>query len=142
VKFPLQNGDVANGSIVAFKLEEQNGQPVLSPAWISPNIPSPAATVSAAGLVFVLSTGEPTREAKPKGKMYSVAEIKKASTHAALYALDGESGKQLYSSGDAIGNPSYSSGLAVANGRIYFATSDNSMNAFGFSKMQPQLTDK
>jgi hypothetical protein len=30
----------------------------------------------------------------------------------------------------------------VANGRIYFGTSDNNMNAFGFKAMQPQLTDK
>ncbi len=141
-KFPAQNGDVSTGSIVAFKLEDKNGQPVLTPAWISANIPSPAAPVTASGMVFALSTGEPLRQSSPKGKVFDVAEIKKESTHAALYVLDGESGKQLYASGNALTSPSYSSGLAVANGRIYFATSDNSMNAFGFKAMQPQLTDK
>jgi len=141
-KFPLQNGDVTNGAVVAFKVVEQNGQPVLSPAWISGNIASPAPVVTANGLVFALSTGEPAREAKEKGKPYSVAEIEKASTHATLYALDGESGKQLYSSGSAVVSPSHGSGLAVANGRLYFATSDNTVYAFGFSKMEPQLTDK
>lgn len=141
VKFPQQNGDVSTGGIVAFKVEDKDGQPVLSEAWISPNIPSPAAPVTASGVVFALSTGEPMREAKPNGKPYSVGEIEKTSTNAALYALDGETGKQLYTSG-AIGSPAYSSGLAVANGRIYFGTSDNSMNAFGFKAMQPQLTDK
>jgi len=142
VKFAMQNGDVTEGSVVAFKLQDQNGAPALTPAWISSNISSPAATVTTGGLVFALSTGKPTSDSKPNGKMYTVAEIEKASTHATLYALDSETGKQLYSSGNVISSPSPSGGLAVANGRIYFATSDNSMNAFGFSKMQPQLTDK
>jgi outer membrane protein assembly factor BamB len=141
-KFPVQNGDAANGSIVAFKVTEQNGQPTLSPAWISPNVPGPAPAVTAGGVVFALSTGEPTSLAKAKGKPYSLSEIEKASTHATLFALDAESGKQLYSSAGAVPKPSYGSGLAVANGRIYFAASDNAMYAFGFSKMNPQLTDK
>lgn len=142
IKFPSVNGDAANGSILAFKVEDKNGQPVLTPAWISGNIPGAAAPVTAGGVVFALSTGEPSQEANKKGKPLGVGEIEKASTHATLFALDADTGKQLYTSGDAVASPSLSSGLAVANGRIYFATSDNSMNAFGFKKMQPQLTDK
>jgi outer membrane protein assembly factor BamB len=141
-KFPVQNGDVSTGSIVAFKLEEKAGQPVLTPAWISSNILSPAAPVTASGMVFALSTGEPLRQSSPKGKALDVADIQKGSTHAALYVLDGETGKQLFSSGEKVASPAFSSGLAVANGRIYFGTSDNNMNAFGFKAMQPQLTDK
>jgi outer membrane protein assembly factor BamB len=141
-KFPLQNGNPDHGSIVAFKVSEESGQPVLSPAWISPDVASPAPSVTAGGMVFALSTGEPMRKATAKGKPYTITEINKASTHATLYAFDGDSGKQLYSSGDGIVSPSYGSGLAIANGRIYFATSDNSVYSFGFSKMQPQLTDK
>jgi outer membrane protein assembly factor BamB len=141
-KFPSKNGSAGNGSIMAFKVFEQNGRPTLAPAWISSAVLSPAPPVTANGLVFALSTGESTPEAKAKGKPYGVAEIQKASTHATLYALDGGTGKQLYSSGDGVVSPSYGSGLAVANGRIYFTTSDNTLYAFGFSKMQPQLTDK
>ena len=59
-KFPATNGDSAHGSIVAFKLALENGQPTLVPAWISADVPSPAATVTAGALVFALSTGEPT----------------------------------------------------------------------------------
>jgi outer membrane protein assembly factor BamB len=141
-KFPLQNGDAANGSIVALKLTDTNGELALTPAWISPNVPSPAATVTANGLVFALSTGQPASLAKAKGKPYSVAEIEKASTHATLLALDGITGKQLYSSGSQVAGPSLNTGLAVANGRIYFGSADNSIYAFGFAKMNPQLTDK
>jgi outer membrane protein assembly factor BamB len=141
-KFPLQNGSPDHGSIVAFKVTEESGKAVLSPAWISPDVSSPAPTVTAGGMVFALSTGEPMRAAKAKGKPYKVSEIQKASTHATLYAFDGDSGKQLYSSGDGVVSTSYGSGLAIANGRIYFGASDNSVYSFGFSKMQPQLTDK
>ena len=141
-KFPMQNGDAANGSIVAFKLTDQNGDLGLAPAWISPNVPAPNAPVTANGLVFALSTGQPTSLAKAKGKPYSLAEMEKASTHATLFALDAASGKQLYSSAGAVGSASLNSGLAIANGRIYFGAADNSVYAFGFSKMNPQLTDK
>jgi outer membrane protein assembly factor BamB len=141
-KFPVTNGDAAHGSIVAFKLAVENGQTTLAPAWVSGDVPSAAATVTAGGLVFALSTGEPTLEATAKGKPYGLAEIEKASTHATLYVLDGENGKQLYSSGDQITAPSRGSGLAIANGRIYFGANDNAVYSFGFSKMQPQLTDK
>jgi outer membrane protein assembly factor BamB len=141
-KVPSANGEAAHGSVVAFKASEQNGQPTLTPAWVSPDLPSPAGTVTANGLVFALSTGEPTDEFKAKGKPAGIAEIEKASTHAVLYVLDGENGKQLYSSGNKVVSPSYRSGLAVANGRIYFGTHDNAVYSFGFSKMQPQLTEK
>ena len=97
---------------------------------------------TAGALVFALSTGEPTLEVKANGKPYTLAEIEKASTHATLYVLDGETGKQLYSSENQVGASSFGSGLAIANGRIYFGASDNSIYSFGFSKMQPQLTDR
>jgi outer membrane protein assembly factor BamB len=141
-KFPATNGDAAHGSIVAYKLALENGEPTLAPAWVSADVPSPAATVTAGGLVFALATGEPMLEVKAKGKAYSLGEIEKASTHATLYVLDGENGKQLYSSGSQVGAPSFGSGLAIANGRIYFGAHDNNIYSFGFSKMQPQLTDR
>jgi outer membrane protein assembly factor BamB len=141
-KFPASNGEAAHGGIVAFKIGLENGQPTLAPAWISADVPAPAATVTAGGLVFALSTGEPTLEVKAKGKPHSLAEIEKASTHATLYVLDGENGKQLYSSGSQVTAPAFGSGLAIANGRIYFGAKDNSIYSFGFSKMQPQLTDR
>jgi outer membrane protein assembly factor BamB len=141
-QFPATNGDTPHGSIVAFKVALQNDRPTLAPAWISTDVPSPATTVTSGGLVFALSTGQPMLPPKAKGKPHTLAEIEKASTHATLYALDGDNGKQLYSSGSAVAGYSYGSGLAVANSRIYFGASDNAMYSFGFSKMEPQLTDR
>jgi outer membrane protein assembly factor BamB len=55
----------------------------------------------------------------------------KASTHAVLYALDAETGKELYSSGDQIASFAHFGGLSVANGRVYLGTYDSILYCFG-----------
>ncbi len=141
-RFGQTNGDAAHGSIAAFKLEDQGGQPVLTPAWISRDIVAPAPTVTANGLVFALSSGESPREAKEDGKPYSVAEREKMATRAVLYVLDGASGAELYNSATMASTFSHGAGLAVANRRIYFTTHDNTVYALGYMAEQPQLTGK
>jgi len=138
-------GPTANsphGSVVAFKLEDAGGHPKLTRAWTSRDMLAPAPTATANGLVFALSTGESNREAKPNGKPYTVAQREKMASHATLYVLDGETGAELYSSGDIAQTFAHGSGLAVANRRIYFTTHDNTVYAFGFLAEQPQLTGK
>lgn len=134
--------DSPHGSIVALRLEERDGKPVLTPAWISRDMQAPAAPVIASGLVFALATGESTREAKENGKPYSTAEREKMATHATLYALDAATGEELYSSGNMASTFAHSGGLAVANKRVYFTTHDNTVFALGFLADQPQLTGK
>jgi outer membrane protein assembly factor BamB len=141
-KFGTSNGDAGHGSIVAFKLEDQDGKPVLTPAWISRDMMAPAPSVTANGLVFALSTGQSSREAKEDGKPYSLAEREKMATRAVVYALDGATGKELYSTGNMTSTFSHGSGLAIANRRIYFTTHDNTVYALGFIAEQPQLTGK
>jgi len=137
-----QNRASPHGSIAAFKVEESNGQPILTPQWVSRDMQTPAPVATANGLVFALSTGQPAREAKEHGKPYSVAERQKLASRATLYVLDGETGDELYSSGNTASTFSHGSGLAVANRRIYFTTHDNTVYAFGFLAEQPQLTGK
>jgi outer membrane protein assembly factor BamB len=111
-KAPPTNGATPNGSIVAFKVEEQNGKPALAPAWVSRDIPSPQPPVIAGGVVFALSSG-------------------KAANHATLYALDAATGKELYSSRNLVSAPAAQTGMTVANGRVYFGTTDGTVYAFG-----------
>ena len=104
---PLQN------AIAAFTLEQRDGRPVLSQGWVSSDIVAPAAPVVANGLVFGLSTGN-------------------ASKRATLYILDAATGRPLFTSGDAVtGTANPETGLAVANGRVYFSTIDNTVYSFG-----------
>jgi outer membrane protein assembly factor BamB len=132
VRFPVTNGDAPHGSIVAFKVEEKDGKTVLSPAWVSRDMIVPAPPVIANGVVFALSSGEFVRQANEnQGGLFSSQQRAERSVHATLYALDGESGKELYSSGDSITSFTHFASMAVANGRVYFGTYDNTLYSFG-----------
>jgi len=50
---------------------------------------------------------------------------------ATFYALDGETGKELYSSADQIKSWVHFGGLSVANGRVYLGTYDSILYCFG-----------
>jgi hypothetical protein len=105
-------GPSNSGSIAAFKVEEQGGKPVLTSAWVSRDMPSPQPPVIANGVVFALSSG-------------------KAGGHATLYALDAATGKELYSSRNLVTAPAALTGMTVANGRVYFGTTDGTAYEFG-----------
>ena len=109
LKVTSVNGAAPNGSIVAFRLEEQNGKPVLVPAWVSRDLKSPVAPVITSGGVFALST----------------------TGRAMLFAFDAASGKELWSSGNQVSAPGSLTGLTLANGRVFFTTTDNILFGFG-----------
>ncbi len=112
VEFAGTNGSVPHGSIVAFKVEDKDGRPVLTPAWISRDLRNPAPPAVVNGVVFALAGGD-------------------ASNHAVLYALDGATGKELYSSGDAVPTYTHLSGVSAADGHVFFTTHDNTLYSFG-----------
>ena len=133
VKFSNTNGEASHGSIVAFKVEEKDGKTVLTPAWASRDMIIPTPPVVANGVVFAVSSGEFVRQANDnRGGLYSSQDRAERSVHAVLYALDAQTGKELYSSGDQITSFTHFAGLAIANGRVYFGTYDNTLYSFGF----------
>ncbi len=128
-----------DGSIVALKLAEESGHPALQPVWLSRNIISPAPVVIANEMVFALSTGGSPSLAKQKWPHDSAAEREQNAT---LLVFDGFTGKQLYSSSDAVSSSSPGNGLAIANGRVYFTTQDNTVYCFGLLNTQSQLREQ
>lgn len=52
-------------------------------------------------------------------------------THAVLYALDAETGKELYSSKDSVDSWNHYGGIALAGGKLYLSTYDARVYAFG-----------
>ena len=121
LKFPGGvTGPAPNGSIVAFKLQDHGGKPTLTPAWVSRDIHSPEQPVVTSGVVFALSAGD-----------YGKDEHQKSSTPAVLYALDGITGKEIYSTGSQVAAPGNLTGVTVANGRVFFSTIDSTLYAFG-----------
>ena len=131
-KVPISYGPVKNGAIVALKVEENNGQYKLVPAWMSRDMDRAEPPVVANGVVYAYGSGEYTEQAYPDRGLFDNSPLRiSRSTHATLYALDPETGKELYSSGDQIKSFNHFTGLSVANGRVYIGTYDSILYCFG-----------
>ena len=100
------------GSVAAFKLEEKDGKPVFTPAWVIKDLVRPVPPVIAGGVAFVLSSGD-------------------ARKHAVLQAVDAISGAPIWSTKNEVTAPGNLAPLTVANGRVYFVTMDSTVWAFG-----------
>jgi len=131
-KAPVEYGAVKDGAIAAFKVEEKNGRWQLTPAWISRDMNRAEPPVIANGLVFAYASGEDTAQAYADAGLVNTAERRiAASTRAVLYALDAQTGKELWSSGDQITSWNHWNGLSLANGRVYIGTYDSVLYCFG-----------
>jgi outer membrane protein assembly factor BamB len=105
------NGPAPNGRVVAFRLTGTGASIALEPAWASPNIAAPLGPIVVNGVVFAAAAGN-------------------RSTRAVLHALDGDTGRQLWTSRTTI--TSFAQGeLAAGAGQVYLVTNDNSLYAFG-----------
>jgi outer membrane protein assembly factor BamB len=134
-KAPVEYGEVEHGAIAAFKVEDKNGKYQLTPAWISRDMNRAEPPVVANGIVFAYGSGEDTDQAYPDVGLEDTAERRiPGSTHATLYALDANTGKELWSSGDQITSWNHWSGISVANGRVYIGTFDGTLYCFGVKK--------
>ncbi|MFN0108449.1 MAG: pyrrolo-quinoline quinone [Blastocatellia bacterium] len=131
---PVQNGAVKYGAVLAFKVEEKAGKFTLVPAWISRDMNRAEPPVIANGVIFAYGSGEDTDQAAfdiglayNHDSSYRIKNSKKA----VLYALDAQTGKELWNSGDAIASWSHWGGLSVANGKVYINTFDGYQYCFG-----------
>jgi outer membrane protein assembly factor BamB len=101
-------------SITSWTVADHNGVLSLEKNWSSHDVKSPAAPLIVNGVLFALQRGD-------------------RNTHSTLYALDAITGKQLWTSGNAVtGFVSESGGLAAGGGAVYFGTYDGTLWAFGF----------
>ena len=119
------NGPVLAGSVVAFKLTDDGGKTALTPAWASRDLASPLAPIVVNGMVFAAASGE----FRGAGQL-TAAQRAQRSTPAILYALDGATGKMLWSSGRTITSFARG-GLSAGSGQVYLVTYDNTLYAFG-----------
>src|SRR6188768_844549 len=146
-KAPVEHSRPEGGGVAAFKLEERSGKWQLTPAWLSRDMDLGDEAVIANGVVFAYAAGEDASQVMPDrawdesgGSVYGgglssgPARRIPTSRRAALYALDGQTGKELWSSGSQIESWNHFSGLTVANGRAYIATFDGVVYCFGVAK--------
>jgi outer membrane protein assembly factor BamB len=99
------------GAIAAFTFAVKNGAPALEQAWTSRNLTRPRAPIIINGVVFALSSG---RQSEP----------------AVLYALNPDTGKEIWSSGSTITSFA-TAGLSAGTGQVYVVTYDNTVWSFG-----------
>jgi outer membrane protein assembly factor BamB len=126
--FSTANGEIKNGAIVAWKVVDKGGSPVLEPGWISRDLVSPFSPAIVNGVVFALSSGE-FRSSDPQ---LSAAQRAQRSKNAVLYALDALNGREIWNSGNTISAFVHSGGLAAGGGRIYVSSYEGTQYAFGF----------
>ena len=151
VKFERSNGDARDGSIMAFQVVLEGDKPVLVPKWMSRNFAVPDSPVIANGVIYAISTGENTLQRHtdpryhaiyqkpgapplPKTGTMTAEERGMNTTHTILYALDAETGQELYSSKDAIDDWTHLSSVTVADGSVYVTTRKTIVYAFGLRK--------
>jgi outer membrane protein assembly factor BamB len=104
---------IRSGSVVAFKVVEENGSIALHEEWKSREMVSAEPPIVVNGVVFVLASG--------------LAKM----APAVLYALDGTTGKELWNSGKAIATYS-ATGISSGASKVYVGTHDGMLYAFGY----------
>ena len=136
---------------MAFQVIVQGGTPALVPKWVSRDFAVPDSPVIANGVIYAMSTGENTLQRHtdpryhaiyqkpgapplPKTGILTAAERGQNVTHAILYALDAATGKELYSSADAIDDWTHLSSVTVVDGMVYATTRTTTVYAFGLGK--------
>lgn len=126
-KFPISNGVISSGSVVAFKLTGQGAALALEPAWTSRDLISPMTPIVLNDVVFVLSSGAfRTTDVK----MPAPTRLER-SKPAVLYALDAKTGKELWSSGNTITTSVQGMGPSGQDGQVYVSAADGTIYAFG-----------
>jgi outer membrane protein assembly factor BamB len=112
--FAASNGEIRDGSLVAWKVVDKGGAPAFEPGWVSRNFVSPLPPIVVNGVIFAVAGGA------------------RGGANAVLYALDPATGKEWWSSGTAIASFVQRGGLAAGGTRVYVATQDGTQYAFGF----------
>ena len=145
-KAPIEHARPEGGGVAAFKLVQRAGKWELAPAWLSRDMDLAEEAVIANGIVFAYGAGEDATQVVPDrawndsdGPVYGgglnsgPARRVPGSRKAALYALDGQTGKELWTSGN-LESWNHFSGITVANGRAYITTFDGVLYCFGVAK--------
>lgn len=142
---PVEHSRPTMGGVAAYKVEPtSDGGWQLNPAWLSRDMDMAEEVIVANGIVFAFASGEDATQSLPDlawdepmgpwvgGGLNPYAERRiPNSRHATIYALDAQTGQELWSSGDEITSFNHFAGFGLANGRVYLGTFDGMVYAFG-----------
>ena len=130
-KFQQTYGPAAQGSMMAFEVRKDaaTGKPTLAPMWMSREMHAPEPPTVANGVVYVLLSGKTSDESR--GTIKAPPGL---NPNAVLYALDAQTGRELYSSNQRIASFTHFSEPVVAGGQVYVCTWDGKIYAFGLKR--------
>ena len=100
----------------------------MQPGWASRNLVAPLTPTIINGVIFATSSGE----FHSNDTKLPAAQRAARSGRAIIYALDGATGKELWSSGSSIASFTRGAALSGGMGQIYLTTYDGTIYAFGF----------
>lgn len=129
--FPKSYGPADQGSTMAFEVRKSaaTGKPMLVPMWMSREMHAPEPPTVANGVVYVLLSGKTSDESR--GTIKAPPGL---NPNAVLYALDAETGRELYSSDKLITSFTHFNEPVVAGGQVYVCTWDGKIYAFGLKR--------
>jgi hypothetical protein len=113
-------------TLTAFTVRELDGALVVERVWRAGSFPAPLAPIVANGIVFAAASGE----FLDSTGMLTARERANRSTPAVLHALEGVTGREIWSSGTTITSFARG-GLSAGAGQVYVVTHDNTLYAFG-----------
>ncbi len=130
-KFEKSYGPADLGSTMAFEviMDASTGKPTLVPRWMSRDMHAPEQPTVANGVVYTVISGKTSDESRGAIKPPPGVE-----TNAVLYALDGETGRELYSSGKLMPSFTHFGEPVVVGGQVYVCTWDGKIYAFGVKR--------
>jgi outer membrane protein assembly factor BamB len=111
------------------RMDAAMGKPTLAPMWMSREMHAPEPPTVANGVVYVLLSGKTSDESR--GAIKAPAGL---DPNAVLYAIDAETGRELYSSNKLIASFTHFNEPVVAGGQVYVCTWDGKVYAFGLKK--------
>jgi outer membrane protein assembly factor BamB len=134
--FPITNTPATqDGGVAAFKLEEKGGALQFAPAWVSRDMKRGEPVIIVNGMVFGYGSGEETKQSwRDVGLQFDSTIRASRGTRATIYALDAQTGTELWSSGDQMHQWNHFSGITVVNGRVYLGTYDGTLYCFGLRR--------
>jgi len=147
-QFPRSYGPTPHGSIMALQVVEKDGGLALAPLWMSRDLAVPDNVAVANGVVYAVQTGEQTLQhmgnpeghgraanGEPPETIAGLAKFRSTPlTGMVLYALDAQTGKELYSSGKLLANWVHFSQPSVALGKVFLVSHDARVYAFGLRR--------
>jgi hypothetical protein len=138
--FPVTNGAIPNGSIMAFEVLEKDGKITAEPRWTSTDMVMPDPPVVANGVLYAIqSAGQAMQNmAKPGDKRmpYDVSAVLRSTpvSNLRLFAYDAVTGKPLYDSKQVMKGWVHFSEPVVALGKVFVVTHDAKVHAFGVKR--------